>query len=239
MKASNKILLAVFLLAVLILAGIHVALYAKIKAADFASNDELFFRKFHQQQLPPTIKAVSITGLWLCNLGNGTPSVSYLREGVARLKINTRNDTVYIYANDWATKEDYERGIRNPYEVSLRIPENIPVRCEYGRLFLSGDPIPNQPPSFDLHLRCQSELIAMDWEPKQTVYFNKLQIVADSSSIELSSMNVINEMNIQATNARLNYKHAEIKQQNLQIDDKTTIAATRKSLGNINFLPNQ
>jgi hypothetical protein len=239
MKTSNKILLSLFLLCVFIVVGIHVALYAKIKAGDFVSNEEIFKRTQFHQELPPTIKAVSITGLANCNLKTGSPAVSYHKESNANVHIVIRNDTLYLAANDWAKKEDYEQGTRNYQIVDVRIPDNLPVYCEYGSLHLSGPANPQNAPSFNINMRRKSELKTIDWEPKAFVYFNKLQVVSDESTIALSSLVVVNEMDVQATNSFLNYQRAEIKQHNVLMDDKSTIQGTQKSLGNINFIQKQ
>lgn len=235
MKTSNKILLGVFLLCVLTIVGIHVALYAKIKVGDFASNDEIYSRTHHQQVLPSTIKAVSITGLANCNLHNGSPSLNYHKESNAQVKITISNDTLYLTANDWARKEDYEEGARNHQIVDLTVPANLPVSIQYGELYLMGSGDSTHAPSYNIDMRRHAHLKMIDWEFKKPVYFNRLQVVSDDSNMDLSSQAIINEMNVRAASSYLNYKRSVIKQHHLQIDDQTTIVATKKSLGDFSL----
>jgi hypothetical protein len=239
MKTSNKILLGVFLLCVLTILGVHVALYAKYKAGDFASKDEINGRIYHEQELPPTLKAVSITGLGNCNIKNGKASLKYNKEGNVQLTVTIKNDTLYLAANDWAKKEDYEEGTRNHQIVNLSLPANLPVTCQYGDVFLMGAADSAQAPSFNLDMGRHTHLGLVDWESKTPIYFNKVQVVANDASMKLSSQAVINEMTVKSANSYLDYKHSIIKQHSLEMDDKTTIVVTQKNLNNINLTPKQ
>jgi hypothetical protein len=237
MKTSNKILLGVFLLCVLTILGVHVALYAKYKAGDFASKDEINGRIYDEQELPSTLKAVSITGLANCSVQIGKAALK--KEHNVQLTVNVRNDTLYLAANDWAKKEDYEEGTRNHQIVNLSLPANLPVTCQYGDVFLMGAADSAQAPSFNITMGPLAYLGIVDWQSKTPLYFNRVQVVSNASRMKLSPQTVINEMTVRSINSILDYKMSTIKQHNLEMDDATTIVVSLKSLNNINLTPKQ
>ena len=231
MKTSNKILLSVLLAFMLILTGIHLALYAKYKSGDFVSAKEL---PDDMDRHPlPLIKYVSITGLTNCYLISygEKPAIEINKEGKSRISYKVVGDTLVVIGDSIATKEDYARGLRNHQLINLRLPAAEQVKLAYGSLFLSGGDDSTDAPSYSIELATDAHLGPMQREPVTTkTFFNRLDLVTNKSNVELDNHTIINELHVRSVASQLIYKQASIKNLTMDLDSTTTVTLSGNNL---------
>jgi hypothetical protein len=224
MKTSNKILLSVLLAAILILTGLHLALYAKIKNSDFVSSGKIPDEM--ERYSLPVIKNVSITGLVNCQLISygEQPGIEIHKEGKRRISYKVEGETLVITGDSTATKETYEHGERNNVLVNLRLPATAQIKLAYGSLWLSGGYDSAHAPSYAIELATDAYLGIMHHEPEATnVFFNSLNLVINKSSIELNNKTVIDELHVQSHASHFICQQASIRQMTMNVDSKSTV----------------
>jgi hypothetical protein len=234
MKTSNKILLGVLLAFMLILTGIHLALFAKYKSGDFASANQI---PDDMERYPlPAIKYVSITGLVNCYLlpNAEKPALEINKEGKSRISYKVVGDTLVVTGDSSATKEDYERGVRNHQLVNLKLPATEQVKLAYGSLFLLGGDDSVEAPSFSIELTTHAHLGIIQREPASTkTFFNRLNLVTNNSNVELDDKTMISELNVRSVTSKLIYKQASIKHMTMDVDSHTTVTLSGPNLKNL------
>jgi hypothetical protein len=231
MKTSNKILLGVLLAFMLILTSLHLALFAKYKSGDFASAEQIPDNM--DRHSLPAIKYVSITGLVNCYLISHAekPSIEINKEGKSRIAYKVVGDTLVVTGDSAATKEDYERGLRNHQLVNLKLPATEQVKLTYGSLFILGGDDSAQAPSYSIELVTNAHLGIIQREPATTkAFFNRLNLVTNKSNVELDDKTMINELNVRSVASNLIYKQASIKHMTMDVDSNTAVTLSGKNL---------
>jgi hypothetical protein len=230
MKTSNKILLGVLLAFMLILTGIHLALFAKYKSGDFASANQI--PDDMDRHSLPDIKYVSITGLVNCYLIPAEkPAIEINKDKGSRISYKVVGDTLVVTGDSAATKEDYERGVRNHQLVNLKLPSTEQVKLTYGSLFLLGGDDSVHAPSFSIELTTHAHLGIIQREPVTTkTFFNRLDLVTNKSTVELDDNTMINELNVRSVSSNLIYKQASIKNMTMDADSNTAVTLSGKNL---------
>jgi hypothetical protein len=233
MKTSNKILLGVLLAFMLILTGIHLALYAKYKSGDFVSAKEMA-DEMGRRPLPP-IKHVSITGLTNCYLiAHGEQPLIEINEPYkSRIAYKVIGDTLIVTGDSTGTKESYDRGIRNNTLVNLILPATASVQLAYGTLRLSGGDDSAHAPSYSIELANAHVAIIERYPPETNVFFNRLDVVTNASSIDLDNYAAINELHVRSRSSYLNSRQALIRQMTIDADSSSSVVLSGKNLKNL------
>lgn len=235
MQTSNKILLGVFLATVLILTSIHIALYAKYKSGDFVKQIAAERDKTISM---PLIKHVSVTGLVNVELftkfmlnQTGKPEMKVENRPNSRFAYRIAGDTLLLFGDSTAGKDAYEKGARNHQLVQLSLPDAQNVKLAYGTLLLFGGLDSANAPSYSIELARHAHLGVIKREPASSpVFFNRMDLIINSSNVELEENTTVKELNVRAQTSDLFFRQTTIGHISLDVDSTTTVTLLGKNL---------
>lgn len=238
MKTSNKILLGAFLVIILIITGVHLALYAKIKSRDFVPAKQATEESSNNYALP-AIRYVSVTGLLNCYISPlDKPQLSVPKRNDSRISYRIMNDTLIIQGDSLTTLTEYEQGARNRQLVELYLPQDVQVKLAYGTIWLTGSKDTANAPSWSIELAKEAHLgVNMRPEPNTKLFLNRLDLVVNKSSAEFDNNSVINALTVRAKASLILCRNASIKKLSLNADSSSTITLSGANLKNFTTTP--
>lgn len=199
MKTSNKILLVTFFTVLLIMVGVHVALYAKYKKGDFAAvNDEMWPMNMISQSLTG-VKYVIIDNVDNLNIEAGDSSeLQYekpTKDDEKILSVTTKADTLFI--NGKTGSSVVARWYRR---MNLTVAGLLPVRITNSKLDISRGKT-NQAMAMDISL--DETLMEVNNNSQETMNFSTLKVNAvNGSQINLFNT-TINSLDVTLRNSSL------------------------------------
>jgi hypothetical protein len=232
MKTSNKILLGVFLAALLLTTTVNLMVYAKYKRGDY----EAFKREEEKMTTVklPAARYVSITALCSVEILNSPTASFEVQQGKEKsITYHMVGDTIVIHGNTSLTKEELERGECNYQRFRLHLPAATGVYISHATVRINGKVDSAQAPSFNVHLDRSSTLIVGNNE-KENKYFNQLVLSGDHSFLEMNEHLVVNDLSLKLVNdSKFDSKKAAIKSLKLDVDNKSTVSLTGYSIKNL------
>jgi hypothetical protein len=235
MKTSNKILLILFVTALLMITAVHLTLYAKYKKGEVSSFEQIRGGDSYEQALP-TVKYVSIIGLRQCHVFPAAePKIKIFKMRDSRLAYKVVNDTLVIKSDSSLTEEDMLQGKTSPQIVNLYLSEHQVISAYHTELYLHGGPDSVTAPSWTINISKGTGLYTGNWDNIKDV-FNQLQIKASGSHVIFNHGTFVNEVSIQTNESAFNDQSADIKHLQLSVDDNSTIVLQGKNMQNINIL---
>jgi hypothetical protein len=229
MKASNKILLGIFLAVILLTTGIQLIIFAKYKRGDFVPFQRETAIPLLKVDLPGT-RFVSITGLGGVELINSdTAKFEIDKNKTGRITYHMKNDTLFIHGDSTLSDEQLKRGSRNYQMLKLYLPASVPVRTAYSGIMIRGKIDSTKAPSFNIHLGSDS-YFNMDDPDKEYLHVNQLMLSCENSKAELQDRMVINNLNLTLVNSSVNNKFADIKHLTLDVDSNSSINLSGNSI---------
>lgn len=224
--------MGVLLAFILILTGLHLALYAKYKSGDFVtvnSNDK-------ERHTLPDIKYVSVTGLVNCYLlsHESIPAIEINKEKGSRISYKVVNDTLFVTGDSTATIEALEQGARNHQLVNLILPAATQIKLAYSTMWLSGSFDSAHAPSYSIELVTQAHIGIMEHEPGiSNVFFDSLNLVTNRSTVELNKRPMIGELHVQSFASHIICQQASIRQMTMDFDSTSTVFMQETNLKNL------
>jgi hypothetical protein len=199
MKTSNKILLVTFFTVLLIMVGVHVALYAKYKKGDFtAVNDEMWPMNMISQSLTG-INYVLVDNVENLTIEAGDSSkFQYDKPGEGDeniLSVTRKADTLFVVGK--STKNNIGRWYRR---ANLSISGLLPVHVKNSQLHLNRSKN-TQPLAMDISLDETSMEVNND--SQESLNFSILKVNAVNGS-EINLFNTtINDLDVTLRNSSL------------------------------------
>lgn len=225
MKKSNKLLLAIFLTAFLILGGIHISLMAKYKSGQYVAFEDVKEKEALHLQNHPLKKngQIRIENIEHINLHlSETPVVKYPKD-MTQLKISERDGIFVITGNN-----ENNGGIKHYINIELYVDSSMLVSLKNSSAYLHNGGSVNQKLRLNLD---NARLMTTQQEVVNMFAIGNLDINAiNQSEVHLGRLQ-INQFNINLQNSFLHEDASTFKQFKLQADDSSRI-----SIGSANFL---
>lgn len=228
MKTSNKLLLGIFLIIIILTTTVQLMVYAKYKRGDYvAFNRDDYYE--HVNLNVPSTKFVSLIALGSCDLINSdTPRIE-IREGrKGSLSYKVINDTLIINGDSTLTNNALAGGTRNRQHVKLYLPASAQIQTAFCNVYAKGAPDSIHAPSYIITLTKNSDF-GISWNDNKDVYFNQLLINGGFASINLDDHATINDLNLSMANSTLDSKKALVKKMTLNYDDNCTITLSGRA----------
>jgi hypothetical protein len=232
MKTSNKLLLGIFLSIILLTTTVQLVVYAKYKRGEYGQFKREQFSPMTSVSIP-AVRFVSITGLGSCNIApDDKPKLEIQKESVSTITYRIVNDTLFINGDTTKTINDLEQGSRNYNLVNIFLPSPIQITTAYSSLKLEAALNPAYAPSYTVQLTKNSYFGIRKHGRRDNMdfHFNQLHVYSDRSYIELDDHTLINDLNVQLTNSKINDKEAVIRSLTIDADSTSTVTLSGKNI---------
>jgi hypothetical protein len=234
MRTSNKILLSVFLAAVLVLAGIHIALYAKLKRGDFISAKEMWKLDYTRHELS-MVRYVVATGMDnITIIPSDSAWLEIQKNGSSRIRFQVIGDSLILHGDTTVISTDGSSVMQKSWSgVNIYLPSFSKIRGDNAEFKLQGSADSTKAPSLDIIIDHAGKirLAENEWNDSSNRYFKNISVLADhSSGIELASHTQIDEMNLILMTSSFDDKEAVINRISIQSDPKSSVALTGANL---------
>ncbi|OQP63486.1 hypothetical protein A3860_24400 [Niastella vici] len=229
MKTSNKLLLGIFSIIILLTTIVQLMVYAKYKRGEYVTFNRDDYYDHVKINVPPT-KFVSLIALGSCDLINSdTPRIE-MREGRSgTLSYKVVNDTLIINGDSTLTNNAMAGGTRNRQNVKLYLPVSVQIQTAFCNVYAKGALDSAHAPSYTVTLTKNSSF-GISWADNKTTYFNQLLINGGFANIDLDDHAIINDLNLSMAHSSLDSKNALVKKMTLNYDDNSTIALSGRNL---------
>jgi hypothetical protein len=235
MRTSNKILLSIFIAVVLIITGIHVALYAKIKSGDLVTFHIYAQPGDLEKHAIPAIKHVRITGMEECRINysdSGHLELSKKWKGELTWKID--GDSLII---EGPANTNYSMGTRVYLPVDLYLPADVIVHARYSQLYVRGADDSAKAFSRAINTEYSHVFIYPNSRGDKPVYWKKLQVTSRDGGINVSRYAEIAEMEVDLLpNVAFTDEGAHFGSLSVKIDRSSTISLRQGSLEKIKLI---
>lgn len=232
MRTSNKILLGGFIAAVLIIVGIHVALYAKYKSGDMV--DVSFQLGGTVTQDLGNIKFVSITGMEECVvIAADTARMVMDKHWNGNYTYRVNGDSLVIDAK--RTEAEYNDGRRAGLPITLYLPPVEIIKARYTGIVLLGGPDSTKAISQKLELNKSKLQLASRERGAKKHWWRDLAIDAsDNTEIDFPEGGMINSLNVSlANNSSMRDQGVKVSSFQLNIDSSSSVALRMENLGKL------
>ncbi|MFL5773410.1 MAG: hypothetical protein ACJ75F_09645 [Flavisolibacter sp.] len=225
MKKSNKLLLVGFSIGLIMIAAIHITLYAKYKNGDYTIYNPEDDQVPNSMELFPNILFVSIRNV---------PGASIRFADVAQVEKGQEDIIDYVRNGDTLLI----RGKDSVHKLSLDIPVmlNLPYKTMLSVYnsslnFYPGKNISQINPV--LHLQHSNIIFSGEYMPFSLEHV-KLD-ASDHSAILFHSKTNVNQMEVRLMNSRFEYDEGELGELSIETDSVSRIALPSKLLMKANI----
>jgi len=238
MRTSNKILLGVYLTAILILAGIHIALYAKYKTGGYVASKDVWKLDYTRHQLK-MVKYVVATGM---------DNITIIPSDTAMLEIEKRNsslvrfqvigDSLILRGDTVITASDGSLRVQKSWsELKIYLPSDAFIKGNNAEFTLKGSTDSNKALSYDIVLDNDGKVHFSEnpWNDSSNRYYRNITVHAHSSTIEFAAHTVVDEMNLDLIHSDFEDKDAVINKVSIQSDQKSRLSVTGGNLQKLNL----
>jgi len=224
MKTSNKLLLGIFLMIIILVTTIQLVVYAKYKRGEYVQFKREQYSPMTSMEIP-AVRYVSITGLGGCEIiSSDTAKLEIQDYKNSRVAYKMVNDTLIIYDNGEYNSDQIKDGARNQHLVKVYLPANVQINALYANLRIEGNGDSAQAPSYTLHLGKNSYLGILNHDRENVnLYYNQLHINSESSNISLDDHIIIKDLNIKLVDSRFEDKEAVIRNMAMDADNQSTV----------------
>ena len=226
MKTSNKLLLGIFLTILILTATVQLMVYAKYKRGDFTTfkREELI----PMASLPvPAARFISLKGFGSCAVKpSNTLKLEIQKNNVGFIKYHVINDTLVITGS---SKDPDDRS-RNNSLVNIYLPASVQLIGDHCTFRIYGSDDLTAAPSYSISLQQSYLFTNFSGVNKTTICFNQLNINSASSMIDLNNNVIVNNLNLQFTDSKLNDKSATIRKMTMESDEKSSIELSGKNV---------
>jgi len=238
MRTSNKILLSVILIPMLILTSIHVALYAKYKSGNYVSMKTVVEDQFVHNHLKNVhyVVAHGLESFRIIPSDTLQLEVEKYKQGFVRFEVI--GDSLVIYGDSTIIRADSTHDImRSPQQVNLYLPSAEKISTDFCEMTLeiSEDSMKAKSYHFDLDNSSNLRFSYNDYKDSSYKYINSLSIkAAHSSSIEFSTYKSIGDLKLDLSESTFDDKDAQIKKLTITADKSSSITLKGDNLKKLN-----
>lgn len=230
MKTSNKLLLGIFLMIIILVTTVQLMVYAKYKRGEYVQFQREQYSPMTSVEIP-AVRFVSIKGLGNCVfMGADKPKLEIQKGNTGGLAYRVVNDTLYIVGDPANTRDDLQRGSRNNNLVNVYLPGAVPIRAADCSVRVGGAADSASAPSYNVKLENESYFSIKRGHNKSTVYFNQLTIHSEGSNIELDNHVFINDLDLQLIRSKIEDKEAGIRMLTMDVDSNSTVTLSGKNI---------
>ncbi len=224
MRTSNKILLGGFVATILILVGIHVALYAKYKRGDTKDLRDLIGETVTQDL--GNIKIISITGLQECTIiAADTARLQMDKHWKGSFSFRINGDSLVVEGNK--SIEEYARGNRVGLPITLHLPSVELINMQYGGLTLLGADSAKATSQKIVLSNSTLQFATMDKDSKKGMWNNLTIDAQENTEINFPKHGTINYLDVTLSNNSTLHDHGVHVESFLLKMDSTSSAALR------------
>jgi hypothetical protein len=232
MKTSNKLLLGIFLSILLLTTTIQLMVFAKYKRGDYTPFHREEFYSLNKFTLPP-VRFVSITGLGNCVISNSDSTRLEVQDYKdSQIVYSVQNETLIINVKNIANRSDNKNEPLSYKLVNVYVPASVLIKAASSHIRLAGAPDSANAPSFNVQLESGSNLGVYNKNQEDAdMYFNRLQVVSESSNIQLDDHIIINSLQLdRMVSSELDDKNALLKSITIHADDNSKVNLSGKNV---------
>ena len=239
MRTSNKILAGTFIIVLLIITGIHLALYAKYKSNDFITMKYLHEERYESYPLKE-IRTVSLTGLQnVTIIPSDTARVEIEKNGERRLVHEFTNGVLIIKGDTTITNNTgTPERIRSWRSVIIYLPANQAIKSDDCELTIRGTKDSTKLFSINAEMNT-TELHLGELNMSESAhgdYFSRISISKSvGGSVDISQNAVVKEMNIDIETGNFEDNNAALGVINMVADSTSTIKLSGKNIAKTKF----
>ncbi|MBS1611086.1 MAG: hypothetical protein JSS70_20500 [Bacteroidetes bacterium] len=239
MRTSNKILAGTLIVVLLILTGIHLALYAKYKNNDFITIKDLHEEQYDSYSLKG-IQTVSLSGLQNVIIRSSDTARVEIEKGGDRKLVQSfangiltiKGDTT-IVGNSGATER-----LRSWRSVIIYLPLNQDIKSDDCEITIQGGPDSSKAPSITGEMNSTTlHFNTRDYNNTTSAnYFNKVLLTKYShGSLTISQSVVIKEANINMDSSSFEDNDASLGGININADSSSTLKLSGRNIAKTKF----
>lgn len=239
MRTSNKILLGIFLVPLIILTLIHVTLYAKLKSGHYVAMKTVQEDRF-MRYAPKNINSIAVYGL---NNFNIMPSDSLKLEiekvPNSHLHYAIRGDSLIILGDSGINRPGGSADAERSYQVvNLYIPSAANILADNSDVNLRGSKDSLKANSYHFSLSGSAGLkIDDDGNDSAHVYFKVLTIQAShSDGIELTARSHVADLQLTLVESAFTDNGASIDKLLINADKPSSITLKGDNLAKLNLI---
>jgi hypothetical protein len=231
MKTSNKLLAGIFLIIVILITVVQLMVYAKYKRGEVTAFKREQFVPMTSLPLP-AVRFISLQGLGSCAVRPaGTLKLEIQQNNANVIQYHMVHDTLVVIGDASMADAEMEKGRRNFSLVNIYLPAAVQLQGVYCNLRVWGADDTAAAPSYTFNLQKNSNLnVNFKGADNAAVYFNQLNIHSERSTIDLNGHTVLNYLNLQLTDSKLNDNSATIREIIMAADDNSSISLSGKNI---------
>jgi hypothetical protein len=228
MRTSNKILLTGFVASVLIITGVYVTLYAKIKNGDLVVLRNAEPPPVLEKHATPNIRHVVVTGLGECHIMHSeTARLELPKDWNQHLVWRVVGDSLIIGGS---RNKGYTRTVQVLLPVNLYLPQDATVYANYSNLYIGGADDSAKAVSLVVNTANSTIFISPNLRAGWKALWAKLQITSRDGGINVSPDAEITEMDLVLNNSAFTDEGARFGSLSVKADSNSTISLRQGSL---------
>jgi hypothetical protein len=225
MKTSNKLLLGIFLTIIILTTVVQLMVYAKYKRGEYTPFKREQFIPMTSLSVPQA-RFVSLKGMGSCAIKpSDTLKLEVQKDNINLIKYNVINDTLVIAGNS----NDAD-GSRNNSLVNIYLPASVQLKGADCTFRVLGADDSTSAPSYNISIKNSYLFINFSGADNAATYFNQLNINSERSGIDLNKHAVLNDLNLQFTDSKLNDQSATIRKLAIGSDNNSSIELSGKNI---------
>lgn len=231
MKTSNKLLIGIFLIMLILITTTQLMVFAKYKHGEVTSFKREKFIPMTSLPLP-AVRFISLQGLGSCAVRPAdTLKLEIQQNNADVIKYHMVNDTLVIIGDASIAEAEQEKGRRNFSLVNIYLPASVQLESAYCNIRVWGAADSAAAPSYTFNLQKNSNMtVHFQGAGNAAAYFNQLNIHGERATIDLNEHVVLNELNLQFANSKLNDNSATIRKITMESDDNSSIDLSGKNV---------
>ncbi len=238
MRTSNKILLSVFLVVLLIPTFLHVALYAKYKTGNYVSMKNVVEDQYVHNHLK-SVRYVVAHGLERFTIiPSDSLQLEVEKDKQGFVKFEIIGDSLVIHGDSTVIRADKTTDIiRSSQDVNLYLPSAEKIVLDYCDVTLKVNEDSSKQKSyrFDLDNSTNFQFSNNDYEDSSFKYINSLSIkAAHSCRIEFSNYKIIKDFRLDLSDSQFDDKDAQIEKLSINADKLSSITMKGDNLQKLN-----
>ena len=225
MRTSNKILLGIFFLPLLVLATVNTALYTKYKTGHYIAMAVVEQERYTRQDLK-NIHYVAVYGLNNFTIKPAdTARLQIEKDEKGHLHYNIQGDSLVIHGDSLRRTSKEDEVLRSYQAVTLYLPGEANIFADNTDLYLEGATDSSKSKSIQLLLNNSSRFeMPDDFDNEKSQYFNVLSVHANNANgIELSATARISALQLVLTNTPFDDKSAAIGKLSINADKTSSL----------------
>ncbi len=240
MRTSNKILLGIFVVPLLMITALHITLFAKYKSGNYVAMKTVEEDRFIRPALK-NIDSIAVFGLDNFSIvASDSLLVEIEKSKYGYLHYAIEGNILVIHGDSVIQHPDGSKDIQRSYQlVKLHLPSSIKIMADNSNLSLEGSTDSTKAGSYYFNLQHTSSFKTEEnhWEDSTYHYFKGITIKADRvANIELAAYGRIQQLNLTMLESQFIDNDAHIGEFNLNVDNNSAVTLKGGNLKKINAI---